>query len=525
MDQFVAELRKIPPVTRFLTGSSLAVTIPVLMNLVSGYRIPFVPRYIFPGLEFWRLHTSFFLGPGGINYVFELVMLYRTADQLESGPYAGRSSDLAWQLLFVGASIIGLTRPLNSMLFSRPLLVALAYLSSALAPPGAQTSLFGLVTLPIQYFPYIMIGMDLLMGGPAAAAQALAGAVAGHAWLWSVWGTSLGSAGPLAGYARAPNWLENWLDGPNRRPPQTGSTGAGGARMAAGGVHVVPPRSAEPSGSTSGYNWGRDFEFGQRVDATEEGREWLKGLEAGFESFDVSTTDPGKLYKVMIAGIVPRPIAFVSSISEDGVENLGLFRYASTSYTEIYNTDGGTSWFNQVSPNPPVISIACANYPTRLKDTARNIRTTKGFTVNIISHPFIQNANVCSIDTPPEISEWALSGLTKEPSVTVKAPRVKESAFVMECELLKTVDIVEPNSLRATSTLVLGLVKHFHIRKDILDPVHGLPDPGKLKPVARMGNVTFTGVSEGYQIPRPSWANEKDRIKEALREEAVTGKV
>ncbi|KAF5351137.1 hypothetical protein D9756_008248 [Leucocoprinus leucothites] len=261
MDQFLAEIRKIPPITRFLAGSSLAVTIPVLMNLVSGYGIVFVPELVFRKLELWRLHTSFFLGSGGINYIFELVMLYRTADQLESGPYAGRSADLAWQLLFVGASIIGLTRPLNSFLFSRPLLVALAYLSSSLAPPGAQTSLFGLITLPVQYFPYIMIGMDLLMGGPAAAAQAIAGAVTGHAWLWGVWGMTLGSTGPLAGYARAPKWLENWLDGPNRRPPQSGTTGAGGARMAAGGVHVVAPRGAQPSGSSSGYSWGR----GQRL--------------------------------------------------------------------------------------------------------------------------------------------------------------------------------------------------------------------------------------------------------------------
>lgn len=250
-----------------------------------------------------------------------------------------------------------------------------------------------------------------------------------------------------------------------------------------------------------------DFTFGQEVSATEEGREWLKGLEGGFESIDASKTDPGTLYKIMIAGIVPRPVAFVSSVSEDGVENLGLF-----------------SWFNQVSPNPPVISISCSNYATRVKDTVRNIRATKGFTVNIISHPFVQNANACSIDAPPEISEWALSGLTKEPSTYVKAPRVRESAFVMECELLKTVDIVEPGSLKATNTLVLGLVKYFHMRKDTLDPVRGIPDPGKLKPVARLGGVSYARLADGYQIPRPAWESEKNRIKETLGEETVTGK-
>jgi len=68
--------------------------------------------------------------------------------------------------------------------------VALAYLASSLAPPGARTSLFGLVTLPIQYLPYIMVGMDLLMGGPSAAAEATAGAVVGYGvcgeWHWGL---------------------------------------------------------------------------------------------------------------------------------------------------------------------------------------------------------------------------------------------------------------------------------------------------------------------------------------------------
>jgi Derlin-2/3 len=107
-----------------------------------------------------------------------------------------------------------------------------------------------------------MIGMDLLMGGPQAAAQAVAGAVAGHAWLWSVWGTTFAAAGPLADHARAPRWLANWLDGPVRRSPQGGATSAGGARLAAGGVHVVPSRRAQVSGSSSGHQWGSGHRLG-----------------------------------------------------------------------------------------------------------------------------------------------------------------------------------------------------------------------------------------------------------------------
>jgi hypothetical protein len=86
------------------------------------------------------------------------------------------------------------------------------------------------------------------------------------------------------------------------------------------------------------------------------------------------------------------------------------------------------------------------------------------------------------------------------------------------------VDIVEPSSLKATATLILGLVKYIHMRKDILDPVRGIPDTGKLKPVLRLGGVTFAKLGDGYQIPRPAWAKAVDEIRETLGEEAVTGK-
>jgi flavin reductase (DIM6/NTAB) family NADH-FMN oxidoreductase RutF len=70
-----------------------------------------------------------------------------------------------------------------------------------------------------------------------------------------------------------------------------------------------------------------------------------------------------------------------------------------------------------VTHNPPTISIACSNGPERMKDTANNIKSGNGFTVNIISEPFAEQANVCSINAPENIGEWPISGLTKERSV------------------------------------------------------------------------------------------------------------
>lgn len=154
--------------------------------------------------------------------------------------------------------------PLRTYIFNRPLLVCLAYLSSALAPPGAQTSLMGLVTVPIKHFPYVMIGMDLLMGGPSAAAQSVAGAVVGHAWWWSVWGAALGSQGVLARASQAPEWLRKLLGETGAPPPPPSGAGGAGAGLAAAGVHVVPSqRQVPPTAGATGYNWGSGQRLGR----------------------------------------------------------------------------------------------------------------------------------------------------------------------------------------------------------------------------------------------------------------------
>jgi len=268
MEALATELRKIPPITRFLCASSLAVTIPVLMNIIPPYKILFHKDLVLKRLEIWRLWSSFFLGSGGINYIFEFVMLYRTSDQLESGQYLRRSADYAYQLLVAALSIIVVSTPLKPFIFTRPLLMCLTYLSSSLAPLGAQTSLMGLITFPVSYLPYVMIGLDLLMGGPGAAALSVAGAVVGHFWYWGIWNARQGASvaeGVLVSWGRAPRWMR-WLVGETEAPPPPGTTGA-----SAGGVRIVPPRrtlstaggnSSGAGGSTTGYNWGRGRALG-----------------------------------------------------------------------------------------------------------------------------------------------------------------------------------------------------------------------------------------------------------------------
>ncbi|KAG1740288.1 hypothetical protein EDB19DRAFT_1708614 [Suillus lakei] len=227
--------------------------------------------------------------------------------------------------------------------------------------------------------------------------------------------------------------------------------------------------------------------YGQRIDTTPAGKAWLEGESAGWKVYNTAEIDKANLMKLLNSGVVPRPIAFVSTISEEGVTNY-----------------------------PPVISFACNhNALGRLKDTTTNLKNSQGFTVNIISEPFIENANATAIDAPPDFDEWTISGLTKEKCVQIKASRVKESAFSMECELYKSIDITHPVTGEHNSTLILAHVKYIHVRKDMLTD-RGAIDLTKFKPVARLGDISYGRVGDAYRLARPSWAQEEAKIQETL---------
>jgi Derlin-2/3 len=148
--------------------------------------------------------------------------------------------------------------PLSSYTHTRPLLLTLTYLSSVLAPPGTQTNLMGLITFPIMYLPYGMVAMDLVMGGPGAAASGVSGLVVGHLWWWAVFGGgAAGTNGRVGGWARAPGWVRNVVG--NGAGPASGGAGAGSG--GGGGVHVLPPRT-ETTTSSGGHQWGSGHRLG-----------------------------------------------------------------------------------------------------------------------------------------------------------------------------------------------------------------------------------------------------------------------
>ncbi|KNZ52532.1 hypothetical protein VP01_3540g2 [Puccinia sorghi] len=192
---------------------------------------------------------------------------------------------------------------------------------------------------------------------------------------------------------------------------------------------------------------------------------------------------------------VPRPIGFCSTLSADGRPNLAPFSY-----------------FNAAGSNPPCVMMSCTTNSTSVdKDTAANIRNTKQFVIAIISESFIEAANYTSINTPPDVSEWTLSGLTPGPSVKVRPARVQEAAVNMECEL-------DPTKL--TQVIVIGNIKAWHVKSDVLVDGSSAPmvDLEKLMPISRLGGISYARVLERFELPRPVWEEEKekDQVKKVL---------
>lgn len=201
-------------------------------------------------------------------------------------------------------------------------------------------------------------------------------------------------------------------------------------------------------------------------------------------SFEPQKDSPANLYKLMIGMVVPRPIAFVSSLDANGVRNLAPF-----------------SFFMAISADPPVICFVTAHRsgPLPAKDTLTNVLATKEFVVNIVSEEFAEKMNLTSANVAPEVDEFTLSGLTPLPSELVRPPRVAESHAHMECRLRQTLPI--SNSAGATNTIIFGDVLRFHVDESIVDSYK--IDPEKLRAIGRMGGPTYATTRDLFDLIRP----------------------
>lgn len=205
-------------------------------------------------------------------------------------------------------------------------------------------------------------------------------------------------------------------------------------------------------------------------------------------TFETGKDSPANLYKLMIGMVVPRPIAFVSSVDEHGMRNLAPFSY-----------------FMACSADPPVICFVAGHRsgPLPAKDTLTNILATKEFVVNIVSEEFADKMNLTSAEVAPEVDEFTLSGLTPLASELVQPPRVAESHAHMECRLRQTLPI--SNEAGATNTIIFGDVLRFHVDEAILygNGYSYKIEPEKLKAIGRMGGPTYTRTRDRFDLIRP----------------------
>lgn len=183
-------------------------------------------------------------------------------------------------------------------------------------------------------------------------------------------------------------------------------------------------------------------------------------------------------YRLLVGIVVPRPIAWVTSMNEAGMVNLAPF-----------------SCYTFVSSDPPLVAVSCGQREFVPKDTARNARRAGEFVVNVVSEPLIEPMHLSSADHPPEISEPELLGIALAPSIAVRTPRVAASPIALECRLD---DIVTFG--RRKTQLLIGEVILFRIAEPLYDA--GKVDSGKLRPLARLGGPHYAQLGGIITMPR-----------------------
>jgi flavin reductase (DIM6/NTAB) family NADH-FMN oxidoreductase RutF len=210
--------------------------------------------------------------------------------------------------------------------------------------------------------------------------------------------------------------------------------------------------------------------------------------------FDMRALDRSSRYKIIAACVTPRPIAWVSTRSPEGVVNLSPF-----------------SFFNALGDNPPVVVLGMVPHVEgRLKDTPTNIRATGEFVVHLVDEAHGAAMNLTSVDAPAGVDEAALAGIEMVSSEAVAAPRIATAPVAFEC---RTMHFIETG---VNQVAIIGEVLHAHIQDRFVtnaERVH-LDIPG-MKLIARLHGAGWYGrQTDLFEMLRPSWRSVQDHMPE-----------
>ena len=198
--------------------------------------------------------------------------------------------------------------------------------------------------------------------------------------------------------------------------------------------------------------------------------------------FDPNNLEQKSIYKLLTGIIIPRPIGWISTISEEGITNLAPFSY-----------------FNAVGDDPPHVMFAAGNGQNSNKDTLNNVLATKQFVVNMVTEDLVEQMNTTAQGIPSHESEFDLANLTPIPSLKIKPPRVKESPITMECELVHHYTL-EDNKFGG-STILIGRIVMFHIDENVLLDDFKI-DLNTYKPVASLAGANYSKLGELFSVKR-----------------------
>jgi len=187
-------------------------------------------------------------------------------------------------------------------------------------------------------------------------------------------------------------------------------------------------------------------------------------------------------YKLLIGSIIPRPIAFVTTVTENGTVNAAPFSY-----------------FNVVSSNPPMISVSVQRKHGKSKDTARNILLNKEFVVHIVDETNVTEINKTAASLAPNESEINLTKLTLIDSKVISVPAIAEAKIRMECTLEESLAL---GGMQSDGTdFIIGKVAMFHIDETIYQA--GRIDQHKLGAVSRLAGTNYAKIGEIFSMERP----------------------
>jgi flavin reductase (DIM6/NTAB) family NADH-FMN oxidoreductase RutF len=188
--------------------------------------------------------------------------------------------------------------------------------------------------------------------------------------------------------------------------------------------------------------------------------------------FDPAGMPARDFYRLLNSVVVPRPIAWVSTTSAEGVDNLAPHSFFTVSCTD-----------------PPVVQFTSVGR----KDSLENVEARREFVVNLAPEPLFEQINATATDFPSDRDEFAEVGLEREPSLRVTPPRVAESPVALECTMQGTVSF-------GSSTVVFGRVVHAVVDEDAI--VDGHPEIERLRPLARLGKDEWSTIGEIRRIKR-----------------------